>query len=226
MTASPRGTRGPLSGWGRYPVQDAEQAFPVSPGDIPALIGHGDLPRGCGRSYGDASLPASGHVSVHSRGLDRFLSFNPYSGVMDAEAGVTLEAIIRIALPRGFFVPVTPGTMAVSLGGALASNVHGKNHHRVGSLEHFVLEREVATPSGTVTCSREAYPDLFQATLGGYGLTGFITRAKLRLKPVETADVDCLRLRAPDLDSLLALMGRHEDGYEYSVAWLDALARG
>jgi len=145
---------------------------------------------------------------------------------MDAEAGVTLEAIIRIALPRGFFVPVTPGTMAVSLGGALASNVHGKNHHRVGSLEHFVLEMEVATPSGTVTCSRAAYPDLFQATLGGYGLTGFITRAKLRLKPVETADVDCLRLRAPDLDSLLALMGRHEDGYEYSVAWLDALARG
>lgn len=223
MTVTPSG---PLSGWGRYPVHKAEQAFPRSRGDIPSLLERGYLPRGSGRSYGDASLPAQSHVSVHSRGLDRFLSFNPLSGVMDAEAGVTLEAMLRIALPRGFFVPVTPGTMNVSLGGALASNVHGKNHHRVGSLEQFVLEMEVATPSGVFTCSRESHAELFRAALGGYGLTGFITRAKLRLKPVDSSEMDCLRLRAPDLESLFALMEKHESGFEYSVAWLDALAGG
>lgn len=190
------------------------------------MIGGEYLPRGQGRSYGDAGLPASGHAAVNSRGLDRFVSFNPYSGVMEAESGVTLQAMLRIALPRGFFLPVTPGTQFVSLGGALASNVHGKNHHRVGSIERFVLEMEVATPAGTFVCSPEAKPDLFRATLGGYGLTGFITRAKLRLQPVASDRVDCLRLRAPDLDSLFALLAKHDEGYEYSVAWLDTLARG
>ncbi|HKP97418.1 MAG TPA: FAD-binding oxidoreductase [Fibrobacteria bacterium] len=214
-----------LSGWGRYPVVTAEQSAPASLGDIPAHTGQAYLPTGRGRSYGDAGLPASGHVAVNSYRLDRFLSFNPYSGVVDAEAGVTLQAILRIAVPRGFFLPVTPGTMAVSLGGAIASNVHGKNHHHAGSLEHFLLELEVATPMGTLLCSPEANADLFRSTVGGYGLTGFITRAKLRLKPIETALVDCLRLRAPGLDSLFALLSKH-DGYEYSVAWLDTLARG
>ncbi|MDB5047926.1 MAG: linked oxidase-like protein [Fibrobacteres bacterium] len=204
----------------------AEQAAPGSLGEIPALIGQAYLPRGQGRSYGDASLPASNHLAVNSYRLDRFLSFNPFSGVVDAEAGVTLHAILRIAVPRGFFLPVTPGTMFVSLGGAIASNVHGKNHHHSGSLEHFILELEVATPSGTFVCSPDAHPELFRATVGGYGLTGFITRARLRLKPIETAQVDCLRLRAPGLDSLFALLSKHDAGFEYSVAWLDTLARG
>ncbi|MDB5103960.1 MAG: linked oxidase-like protein [Fibrobacteres bacterium] len=215
-----------LSGWGRYPIVTAEEDAPESLGRIPSLTGRAYLPRGQGRSYGDAGLPAAGHLAINSYRLDRFLSFNPYSGVMDAEAGVTFQAILRIALPRGFFLPVTPGTMFVSLGGAIASNVHGKNHHHSGSLEHFILELEVATPMGTLICSPAVHPDLFRATVGGYGLTGFITRAKLRLKPVETAQVECLRVRAPGLDSLFALLSKHDADYEYSVAWLDTLARG
>jgi decaprenylphospho-beta-D-ribofuranose 2-oxidase len=114
----------------------------------------------------------------------------------------------------------------VTLGGALASNVHGKNHHRAGSIEHFVIEAEVATPAGTFTCSPSERADLFHATVGGYGLTGFITRAKLRLKPVATSQVEVMRARAPDLESLFALFARHDGEYEYSVAWLDTLARG
>lgn len=215
-----------LAGWGRYPIVTAEAEAPESPDRIAALTQRAYLPRGQGRSYGDAGLPARGHCAIHSYRLDRLLSFNPYSGVLDAEAGVTLQAILRVAVPRGFFLPVTPGTMFVSLGGALASNVHGKNHHHCGSLEHFVLELEVATPMGVHTCSPAILPDLFRATLGGYGLTGFITRAKLRLKPIETSRVDCLRLRAPGLDSLFALLAKHDAGHEYSVAWLDTLARG
>jgi decaprenylphospho-beta-D-ribofuranose 2-oxidase len=215
-----------LSGWGRYPIVTVEAEAPGSLGAIAGLTRQPYLPRGRGRSYGDAGLPAHGHRAIESYRLDRLLSFNPFSGVLDAEAGVGLEAILRVAVPRGFFLPVTPGTLAVSLGGAIASNVHGKNHHHSGSLEHFILELEVATPTGTFTCSREVRPELFRATVGGYGLTGFITRAMLRLKPVETDRVDCLRIRAPGLDSLFALLARHDAAYEYSVAWLDTLARG
>jgi FAD/FMN-containing dehydrogenase len=215
-----------LSGWGRYPVVTAEQTAPASLGELPPLMEKANLPRGQGRSYGDAGLPASGHAAINSYRLDRFVSFNPFYGVLDAEAGVTLQSILRLALPRGFFLPVTPGTMAVSLGGAIASNVHGKNHHRTGSIEHAILELEVATPTGTFACSPQARKDLFRATVGGYGLTGFITRAKLLLKPVETAQVECLRVRAPGLDSVFALLAKHDAAHEYSVAWLDTLARG
>lgn len=215
-----------LSGWGRQPVLEAEVEIPDDAGRLPELLARPYLPRGRGRSYGDASLPAAGHVAVDTARLDRMLSFNPATGVLDAESGVTLDAILAVGIPRGYFLPVTPGTMHVSLGGALASNVHGKNHHHCGSIEHFVLEMEVATPMGTLICSPDLRPDLFRATLGGYGLTGLITRAKLRLKPVESGEVDVLRLRAPDLDGLFALFAKHDAGYEYSVAWLDTLARG
>lgn len=215
-----------LRGWGRRPIARAEEAVPASQGDLATLLATGYLPRGMGRSYGDAGLPAPGRRAINSRRLDRILSFNPYSGVVDAEAGATLRALLAVALPRGFFLPVTPGTMDVSLGGALASNVHGKNHHRSGSIEKFVMDLDVATPAGHFTCSPEAHPELFHATVGGYGLTGFITRARLRLKPVDTAQVEALRLRAPGLDSLFALLAKHDADFEYSVAWLDTLARG
>lgn len=215
-----------LRGWGRRPEVKAEEAVPAGSGELAALLAQGYLPRGMGRSYGDAGLPAAGRRAVNSRRLDRLISFNPFSGVVDAEAGVTLRALLAVGLPRGFFLPVTPGTMDVSLGGALASNVHGKNHHRSGSIERFVQEVEVATPAGHFTCSPDVLPELFRATVGGYGLTGYITRARLRLKPVETAQVEALRLRAPGLDSLFTLMSKHDAEYEYSVAWLDTLARG
>jgi len=221
-----RGRATELSGWGRRPRCEAEESAPDGPGELRESAAEPYLARGLGRSYGDAGLPAPGHRSLNSRRLDRILSFNPFTGVVDAEAGVTLAALLELALPRGFFLPVTPGTMWVTLGGALASNVHGKNHHRSGSIERFVIEAEVATPIGVFTCSERERPDLFRATVGGYGLTGFIVRAKLRLKPVETAQVDVLRLRAPDLGSLFTLFAKHDAEYEYSVAWLDTLARG
>jgi decaprenylphospho-beta-D-ribofuranose 2-oxidase len=225
VTASP-GREAGLSGWGGRPRVTAEEIEPALQADLAAQAAAPYLARGLGRSYGDAALPAPGHRSLSSRRLDRVLAFNPFTGVVDAEAGVTLAALLALALPRGFFLPVTPGTMWVTLGGALASNVHGKNHHRAGSIERFVIEIELVTPIGALTCSESERPDLFRAALGGYGLTGLIVRAKLRLKPVETAQVDALRLRAPDLGSLFALFAKHDAGFEYSVAWLDTLARG
>jgi FAD/FMN-containing dehydrogenase len=215
-----------LWGWGRRPRARAEAAELPGQSAVAAHLSAPYLARGLGRSYGDAGLPAPDHRALATRRLDRILSFNPFSGVLDAEAGVPLSAILAVAVPRGFFLPVTPGTMAVSLGGALASNVHGKNHHRSGSIENFVLEAEVATPLGNFLCSATERADLFRAAVGGYGLTGLIVRAKLQLKPIDTAQVDALRLRAADLDSLFALMSRHDAEFEYSVAWLDTLARG
>lgn len=218
--------RAVMSGWGRHPRVTAGEIQPASLREIPGALAGPYLPRGQGRSYGDAGLPAQDHIAVQSAGLDRFLSFDAERGVIEAESGVTLERILKAALPRGFFLPVTPGTKFVSLGGAIASNVHGKNHHRVGSIEHFVEELEVATPMGTRVCSATENGELFRATVGGYGLTGFITRARLRLIRVESRAVDCLRVRAANLDAMFELFRRHDADYEYSVAWLDTLARG
>jgi FAD/FMN-containing dehydrogenase len=215
-----------LSGWGLWPRHAAEEIDPARQADVRDLAAAPYLARGMGRSFGDAGLPAPGHRALNSRRLDRVLAFNPFSGVVDAEAGVTLAALLALALPRGFFLPVAPGTMRVTLGGALAANVHGKNHIRSGSLERFVIEAEVVTPAGILVCSEAMRPDLFRATLGGYGLTGFIVRAKLRLRPVDTAQVDTLRLRAPDLETLFALFAKHGRDFEYASARLDASARG
>ncbi|HAO98926.1 MAG TPA: hypothetical protein DCQ83_02655 [Fibrobacteres bacterium] len=215
-----------ISGWGRYPVIEAREEFPAGRETLSPKLNAPYLPRGQGRSYGDAGLPASDHTALNTSYLDRFISFDPVTGILEAEGGVTLERILRFSLPRGFFLPVTPGTMFVSLGGALASNVHGKNHHRCGSIEHFVTEFEIGTPSGTFTCSRESNRELFLATLGGYGLTGTITRANLKLKPVTSIQVDCLRIRAKNLEAMFRLFEEHDTNFEYSVAWMDALAKG
>jgi len=215
-----------LSGWGRYPVIEAREEFPKSRRQAVELSALSHFPRGQGRSYGDAGLPAGGAFALNSSYLDHYLFFDPVSGVLDVEAGITLDRILRFCVPQGFFLPVTPGTRFVSLGGALASNVHGKNHHRTGSIEHFVLDMEVQTPSGTFTCSPEQNRDLFRATLGGYGLTGFITRVRLKLRPIQTAKVECLRLQSKSLEEMFRLFAKHDADYEYSVAWLDTLARG
>lgn len=212
-----------LSGWGRHPVVAAEGFAPRSvPG---ALALPPALPRGLGRSYGDASLPAAGHPFVDTRFLDRFMRLDPVTGTLEAEAGVSLQDVLEAALPKGFFLPVTPGTRWVTLGGALASNVHGKNHHHRGSIENFVEWLEVATPAGLLRCSRAERPDLFAATVGGYGLTGLITRAALRLKPVASPRIRGRGLRRPTLDALFEAF-RRNDADEYSVAWIDTLARG
>ncbi len=229
VTGAPDPAAGP-SGWGRRSGAEAGkgagESGPASQADLKELLAAPYLARGLGRSYGDAGLPAPGHRALVSRRLDRVLAFNPFTGVVDAEAGVTLAAIVALALPRGFFLPVAPGTLRATLGGALAANAHGKNHAGAGAIERFVIEAEVATPIGVLTCSEAERPDLFRATLGGYGLTGFIVRAKLRLKPVETAQMDALRLRAPDLGALFALFAKRGGDFEYGSARLDASARG
>jgi len=184
------------------------------------------IARGLGRSYGDTAVNAAGGVIDFSR-LNRMLRFDPETGILECEAGVSLAEIIETFLPRGFFLPVTPGTKFVTVGGAIANDVHGKNHHRDGTFGRFVLECSLCTPDGRVfTCSPEQNADLFWATVGGIGLTGVISTARVRLQRVESAYIVVDYYKSRDLEDALATMEATDSQYQYSVAWVDCLARG
>ena len=221
---------GPLSGWGRFPVEECRVFRPERAEAVSEILESGGersyIARGVGRSYGDASLNGGAGVISFER-LNRFIAFDPETGVLECEAGVTLAEILESFLPRGFFLPVTPGTRFVTLGGAIAHDVHGKNHHKVGSFSNFVPGFRLQTTGGEILeCSPEDNADVFFATVGGAGLTGMIRTAKLRLVPVETAHVLVDFQKAPDLESAVAAMDESDHLYEYSVAWIDCLARG
>jgi decaprenylphospho-beta-D-ribofuranose 2-oxidase len=219
-----------LSGWGRFPVAECRVFRPEKTAAISEILETGEEPsyiaRGLGRSYGDASLNGGAGVICFER-LNRFLAFDPETGVLEAEAGATLAEILESFLPRGFFPPVTPGTKFVTLGGAIAHDVHGKNHHRVGSISSFVESLVLQTPRGEILeCSARQNADVFDATVGGAGLTGFIRSARLRLQPVETAHVVVDFQKTRDLEGGIAAMNESDHLYEFSVAWIDCLARG
>ncbi|MGH9317107.1 MAG: FAD-binding oxidoreductase [Thermoanaerobaculia bacterium] len=219
-----------LSGWGRFPVQTCRVFRPEKRSSLPAILASGAEPsyiaRGLGRSYGDAALNAAGGVICFER-LNRLIAFDSTTGILECEAGVTLAEILDIFLPRGHMLPVTPGTKFVTLGGAIANDVHGKNHHRVGTIGNFLLDLRLLTTQGDViTCSPERHPDVFWATVGGAGLTGFLLSARIRLQPVETAYVRVDTQKVPHFEEAIAVMTESDHLYDYSVAWIDCLARG
>lgn len=184
------------------------------------------IARGLGRSYGDAATNADAGVIAMER-LDRLIAFDEDTALVECEAGVSLATLISVFLPRGYFLSVSPGTKFVTVGGAIANDIHGKNHHRCGSFGEFVQSFKLLTASGDVlTCSRQSSSDLFWATIGGVGLTGVILSAKITLQRVESAHILMQRTRARDLDEALALMAEGDEAHQYSVTWLDCLARG
>lgn len=219
-----------LSGWGRFPTHESLMARPERRSAIAQLLGTPGVlvctARGLGRSYGDAALNDTGCVIDMTR-LDRMLDFDPASGVLECEAGTSLSDIVRHFLPRGWFLAVTPGTRFVTVGGAIASDVHGKNHHRDGTVASSVLSFTLQTGGGELLrCSRDEHSDVFWATLGGMGLTGVILTARLRLRPVTSAYVTVDYAKAANIDDALERFARDDARYEYSVAWIDCLARG
>jgi len=225
---SPGAAEAPLSGWGRYPVATCRAYRPEARRDAAALLVSAPetslIPRGLGRSYGDASLNAGAGVVLSDR-LDRLLAFDEGQGILECEGGASLATIIATFLPRGYFLPVTPGTRHVTVGGAIAADVHGKNHHRVGTFSRFVHGFTLASGDGRIlSCSPEENPKAFWATVGGAGLTGFILTARLKLQKVETAWVLADFKRAGDLAEAMGLLTETDPLYEYSVAWIDCLA--
>jgi FAD/FMN-containing dehydrogenase len=214
-----------ISGWGKYPVIEALSCRPRSEGQLRDCLagGFSGIARGMGRSYGDSSLAPR---VIDGLGLDHILGFDEQSGLLHCQAGVTLAELLSVFVPRGWFLPVTPGTKFVSLGGAIASDVHGKNHHIDGSFCDHVRELQLMLADGSVVnCSREEHPELFRATCGGMGLTGVILAASLRLKPVHSAYIQETTYKAPNLQSILELFEEYADS-TYSVAWIDCSSRG
>ncbi|MBI1219670.1 MAG: FAD-binding protein [Rhodobacteraceae bacterium] len=212
-----------LSGWGRTTPQACRVSRPRSEAELAARVAEGGLiARGAGRAYGDAAQSAANTVDMG--GVNRMIRFDADSGQLVAEAGVWLADVIATFLPRGWFPAVTPGTRFVTLGGAVAADVHGKNHHREGSFGAFVDWIDLMGPDGTV---RRLTPgdDLFRWTLGGMGLTGVILRVALRLRRVETGWIAQRTVVAPDLAAAMAAFEGNADAL-YSVAWIDCLAQG
>lgn len=219
-----------LSGWGRYPVEPCHLYRPERRGDLAAILRSGAqgsyISRGLGRSYGDAALNKDAGVIGHTL-LNRFLSFDESSGVLECEGGVSLAEIIKYFLPRGWFLPVTPGTKFVTVGGAMAADIHGKNHHRDGSFSNFVLDFQLLTAAGDfLLCSPTSNADAFWATMGGMGLTGIIVSARIELRRVESAYMLVDYQRVSNLGQALGVMEESDQRYQYSVAWIDGLATG
>lgn len=214
-----------LSGWGRFPRQDCRVAAPRDEAALRALVAEGGLiARGNGRAYGDSAISAG--LTVDMRRFDKFVSFDPKSGLLVAEAGVLLGDVISAFLPLGWFPAVTPGTRFVTLGGMIAADVHGKNHHKAGSLRRFVDWIDLMGPDGKVRrCTPDRNADLFEWTLGGMGLTGVILRAAIRLAPVETGWIRQELIPAASLDEAMAAFELSGDA-TYSVAWIDCLSGG
>lgn len=212
-----------LSGWGNFSKSTASLFYPETFGAEYTLPQGTCLARGLGRSYGDAALNEQGNLLMTEK-FGRILDLTP-SGVLTATAGSSLEEIIRYCLPKGFFLPVTPGTQYVTLGGCIAADVHGKNHHIDGSFSRFVEKFTLMLCNGTiVTCSPEVNAPLFHATVGGMGLTGIILEVVLRLIPVETAYIRTHYRNAKDLSHNLELLSDRSIEDRYSVSWVDCRA--
>ncbi|HYZ97504.1 MAG TPA: FAD-binding oxidoreductase, partial [Acidimicrobiales bacterium] len=219
-----------VTGWGRNP---ASAAYVVRPTDADELAvaakaagPRGVIARGLGRAYGDSAMNAGGLV-IDSTGVSGLLELDRAAGTARVLAGTSLDTLLRRIVPEGWFVPVTPGTRHITVGGAIAADVHGKDHHATGSFGTHVRSLVLALPDGTRrTLSPTADPDAFWATCGGLGLTGTIIEATIGVHPIETAVVRVDTNRVPDLDTLLALLAEGGRRYRYSVAWVDFLARG
>jgi decaprenylphospho-beta-D-ribofuranose 2-oxidase len=218
-----------LWGWAHTAPSASHLVQPSSPGALAHTLDHlgprGAIGRGLGRSYGDAAQNAGGRV-VDTTGVLDF-DLDPATGVVRASAGASLDALLRVLVPAGWFVPVTPGTRYVTVGGAIAADIHGKNHHHAGSWCNHVLSLTLALPGGQVVqVGPDRDPDLFWATAGGMGLTGLVLEATFRCLAIETSRLMVDTDRTADLDEVMALMDQGDAGYDYSVAFVDLMARG
>jgi decaprenylphospho-beta-D-ribofuranose 2-oxidase len=226
LTTSPEETQlTTLYGWGRFPVAQAHERRAENLEEITAGA---VLTRGLGRSYGDSSLPPAGAAVVAASPLaDRLLAFDTDTGLVDAEAGLSLLRLNHVSLPRGWFTPVTPGTQYVTLGGMVAADVHGKNHHVDGCFGAHVRRLRMRVADGRILeCSDDHEPDLFRATLAGMGLTGHILEVQFRMKKIPSPWIWAESERFADLDGLIDGLKRSSQVWPYTVCWIDCLSTG
>ena len=221
----------PFESWGRYPRFPAKVVPLAWQSDFPRVVAeHDNMPTGAlavgmGRSYGDVGLLRDGYLLV-TTGMDRLLHFDDATGVLTCEAGMTLAQILDFAVPRGWFLPVTPGTKYVTIAGAIANDIHGKNHHVAGTFGNHVPMFELVRSDGTrMLCSSAQNADWYAATIGGMGLTGVITWAQLRLKKIVSRLIDYQGIQFHGVDEFLALTEQYKN-VEYTVSWVDCASTG
>jgi FAD/FMN-containing dehydrogenase len=214
-----------VTNWGNFPVVEKEMKSDDSFAKIKDFIltRNEVIARGNGRCYGDASL---GENIFSTKKLNKFINFDRLNGIIECESGVLLSEVLEISVPQGYFLYVTPGTKFVSVGGAIASDVHGKNHHAEGCFSEYVLEFKLMIENGEIiTCSRDENSEKFWATIGGMGLTGIILSAKFKLKNIESAYIRQESIKAENLDEIFKLFDESES-WTYNVAWIDCLQTG
>jgi FAD/FMN-containing dehydrogenase len=215
--------------WGRQPRAEQDvlrlwsrhEPFPNA-----SIDGKTALPRGNGRSYGDSCLNDGG-ILIDMRGLDRFIAFDPDTGILRCEAGVLLAEILELVVPQGWFIASTPGTRLITVGGAVANDVHGKAHHRDGTFGRHVRCFELLRSDGSrLLCSPSENREWYEATIGGLGLTGVILWAEITLKPIANPYIEAETIKCANLDDFFEVSAESDQDYEYTAAWLDCTAGG
>ncbi|MFZ6014417.1 MAG: FAD-binding oxidoreductase [Bacteroidota bacterium] len=211
-----------ITNWNNYPVVETNEVSFDYEKELEFVLPASAIPHGNGRCYGDASL----HDDViNTLRFDKILAFDEHQGVITCQSGVLLSELLQVIVPSGWFLPVTPGTKYITVGGAVASDVHGKNHHVDGSFSRHIINMTVLTGVGEMSCNHQINADLFWATCGGMGLTGVIFQVTFQLKRIETSSILQKQLKAGDLDEVMELFDEHSR-YTYSVSWIDCLKSG
>ncbi len=214
-----------IANWGNYPVMESDEKTFTFTEELRDMLLHKKniIARGNGRCYGDASLADNTFSTIK---YDKALSFDTAKGIFECQSGMLLSDILEVIVPKGWFLPVTPGTKFITVGGAVGSDVHGKNHHVDGSFSNHIIDMEIMLASGElVNCGPDRNKDLFDATCGGMGLTGVITKVTFRLKKIETSFIKQKQLKAGNLEEIIRLFDEYKH-YTYSVAWIDCLKKG
>lgn len=214
-----------ISNWGKYPEIEANVFEYNNTEKCVELINQKQklIPRGMGRCYGDSALCKN---ILSTLKLNHLLDFDAGKGILTCEAGVTFEEVIKLFIPKGWFMPVSPGTKFITIGGAIAADIHGKNHHSKGTFSDHVYWMEMITPNGEIVkCSKTENVELFNLTCGGMGLTGLITKVCFQLFPVETSYIRQESIKAKNLDEIMKVF-EESASWTNSVAWIDCLAKG
>jgi len=216
-----------IAGWGNYPMSDSYVFQPSGESDLKKVLNKLKvIPRGLGRSYGDQAVNDAKHVAVCTK-MNHFIAWDEAQGLLECEAGVSLEEIITYFAPKGWLPMICPGTKFVTIGGAIANDIHGKAHHIDGSFVNCVISFKIMLADGsTVEASRTENSDLFWANFGGLGLLGVILSAKIKLRKIETTYFKQKSIVIKNLDEMLEALDKYDHEYNYSVAWIDALAKG
>ena len=215
-----------LTGWGRYPVIDGEITTPETLEELLKQIKQGNtIARGNGRSYGDSSISKRNTISMKK--FNKMIDFNNQTGLLTVEAGVLLSEVINTFLPNGWFPIVTPGTKYVTIGGMVASDVHGKNHYKEGGFGNYIDSLDlINSDSNIVHCSRKVNSELFNWTIGGMGLTGVILRISFYLRHINSSWIIQKNISSRDIDNTIEIFEKYKDKSTYSVAWIDCLSKG